>query len=632
MQPHGRLAIKIAMPSKKSIQEKYERQGWPSIQRPDLLPPDGWDLHLITGVNRIRNHSLSPDGSKIAFIWDREGQSDVYVQPASGGWPQRISFNRKAVAYWSDEIPRWSADSQNLAFTLDGHVHIAAVSEIASLPKKISDFTSAAFSPVWMPDGRQLVVSTERRDHVQLLLTDRDGRWPRQLVADPSGDAWDAQPSPDGSLIAFVWRPFDDLLRLDLRTIDLQSGEIRTVVGKPGTRAWSPRWSPDGKWLAFLSEQPDFNEVWFVKPDGSGLRQLSRAGHDLADLAWSPGGDRIACTVNRAGAFDLALLDAASGSLLEIGLPGGYHARPNWSPDGRFLTFEYENPQQPPDIYRCEPENRGKALQLTNSKPPALAGKDLVVPERVAYSSSDGFEIPAFLYRPPRPNGAAVIHPHGGPSSQYVLEWDILAQYFVAKGYTWLAPNYRGSTGYGFEFEHANYGDWGGGDARDCLAGADFARELDWVQAEKIAIYGGSYGGYMTACCLSRDPDYRFAAGISKYGDANLYSSWAQCNRDLRLYSEIFLGHPSKNPSVYATGSPIYEVENVQKPVLILHGLLDDVVPPEASEEWVEALHRAGKTYEYKTYAGEPHGFLQRSTQLDSYQRIERFLDWHLRA
>jgi dipeptidyl aminopeptidase/acylaminoacyl peptidase len=100
----------------------------------------------------------------------------------------------------------------------------------------------------------------------------------------------------------------------------------------------------------------------------------------------------------------------------------------------------------------------------------------------------------------------------------------------------------------------------------------------------------------------------------------------------LRLYTEIFLGHPAKNRQVYIDGSPLYQVANIKKPVLILHGLDDDVVPPEASEDWVDALRKAGKTFEYKTYAGEPHGFLMRKTQLDAYGRMERFLDWHLQV
>ncbi len=608
------------------IEEKYERNGWPSIDRPDLKPPKGWDLQLITGVNRVRNHRLSPDGQAIAFIWDREGLSDVYTMPAKGGWPMRITFNRKAVAYWDDIVPQWSPDSRWLAFTLDGHVYVAP--RAGGLPEKISGFAPGGSAPVWMPDSNGLIVSVERDEVTQLLLTDRQGSWPRALAADPSGDAWDAQPAPDGASLAYVHRPFDDLNRLDIRLVDLQSGQTRTLIGAPKVRSWSPRWSPAGDQIAFLSEQPDFNEIWLIRPDGEGLHQLTRLGFDASDLAWSPDGSRIACTVNRGGAFDLAIVDVASGSVSDLSRGMGVYSRPNWSPDERFLTAEYEDPLRPPELYQVDLS--GGMQQLTHSNPPALARNNLVMPEEISYRSFDDQEIHAFLYEPARSNGAAVLYAHGGPSSQYTYEWDILAQYFVAKGYTWLAPNYRGSTGYGHAFEHANYGDWGQGDMQDCLQGARLLREMTDIDPGRVAIYGGSYGGYMTACCLSRDPDTLFACGVSKYGDANVVSSWAQCNRDLRLYTEIFLGHPSRNRQVFIDGSPIYQVENVQKPVLILHGLLDDVVPPQASEEWFEALRRAGKTFEYKTYAGEPHGFLMRKTQLDAYRRIERFLDWYL--
>ncbi|MEJ5224396.1 MAG: S9 family peptidase, partial [Anaerolineales bacterium] len=307
----------------------------------------------------------------------------------------------------------------------------------------------------------------------------------------------------------------------------------------------------------------------------------------------------------------------------------GAHGAPQWLPDGESLVVAYESPLEPPDLYRVDAVT-GAATRLTFSNPPALAALPLVMPEEVRYKSFDGLEIAAFLYRPARPNGAAVLHPHGGPSAQYGYEFDIFAQYLVAKGYTFIAPNYRGSTGYGVPFEQANYFDWGKGDLQDCLHGARFLHTLGMVDKSRIAIMGGSYGGYMTALALSRDPDYLFAAGVAKYGDAHIETSWALCNRELRLYTEMMLGHPGRNRQVYIDGSPIYQVENIKSPVLVLHGLEDDVVPPEASERWVEALRAAGKTFEYKTYAGEPHGFLKRATQLDAYARMERFLDWYL--
>ena len=234
------------------------------------------------------------------------------------------------------------------------------------------------------------------------------------------------------------------------------------------------------------------------------------------------------------------------------------------------------------------------------------------------------------MYRPEKSNGAAILYPHGGPKDQYGYFWDDLAQYFTAKGYTYLAPNYRGSTGYGKGFERANYNNWGVGDTQDCLSGARFLRTLKGIRPESIGIAGGSYGGYMTICSLSRDPEYLFACGVSKYGDSNLVSSWALCEKRLRLYTEIFLGHPSDNTSFYQKGSPITEAKNVQRPMLILHGLLDSIVPPEASEEWVEALKRHDKVFEYKTYEDEPHGFLRRENLQDVYERMEQFLDWYL--
>jgi dipeptidyl aminopeptidase/acylaminoacyl peptidase len=611
------------------LTEKYERNGWPSLQRPDLKLPDGWSLSLITSLERIRNHRLSPDGQSLAFIKDSESLSDVYLLPSQGGWPARISTNREIVAYWDDEIPQWSPDSEWIAFTIDGHVHIVPVE--GGLPKKITDFSTGSFAPKWMPDSNHLIVGVTRHEADQLVLTDRDGSWPRALTDSSDGDHWDAQPSPDGKTVAFLFRPFNDLNRLDIRLIDLESGQSRTLYGRPKVRTHSPRWSPGGKWVAFICQEDGHDDLWMVRPDGEGLHQVTKMGYDIAQFAFSPDGTRIALAVIRQGSIELLVLEQETGSQTGLCTSMGVHSNPNWSPDGKSITFEYESPVQPPDIYRIDLENKA-VTQLTFSQSPALTKNRLVMPEVVSYKSFDGLEIPAFLFKPEKSNRAAVLHPHGGPSSLYTAGWDELAQFLLAKGYTFIAPNYRGSTGYGVEFEHANYNDWGAGDTQDCLCGAKYLHTLSNIDPVRIAIMGGSYGGYMTICSLSRDPKYLFACGIAKYGDSNLYSSWAQCKRELRLYTEIFLGHPSKNREAYLKGSPITEVKNIKKPVLILHGLLDDVVPPEASEEWVEALKAHGKTFEYKTYSDEPHGFLRRKNKLDSYARIERFLDWYLQV
>ena len=613
------------------LTEKYERNGWPSLKRPDLKPPEGWSLSLLTSLERIRSHTLSPDGRTIAYIKDGESFSDVYLLPVGGSWPARITTDRPLAPYWDDEIPAWSPDGKWLAFGVQGHVHLVPCQ--GGLPRKITDFALSASGPRFMPDSRGLIVSVERYEADQLLLTDVEGGWPRALTTDNLGDHWDPRPSPDGKSVLYTMRRFNDLNRLDIVLLEIETGKSITLYGKPSTRAQSAKWSLDGQWIAFIAQETERDEIYLVRPNGEGLHQLTNTGHDAFQFEWSPNGKQLAVIFNRSGTFDLSLVEAETGLVHDLRTGTGAHSDPNWSPDGSFITFEYESPLLPPDLYQLDLSST-QVKQLTFSNPPAMRQNKKVIPEMVSYKSYDGLEIPAFLYRPEKSNGAAILYPHGGPKDQYGYFWDELAQYFTAKGYTYLAPNYRGSTGYGKEFERANYNDWGLGDTQDCLFGAKFLHSFKHgfkgIRPESIGIAGGSYGGYLTICSLARDPEYLFACGVSKYGDSNLVSSWALCEKRLRLYTEIFLGHPAANTSFYLKGSPIADVKNVQKPMLILHGLLDTIVPPEASEEWVEGLKRHDKVFEYKTYANEPHGFLRRENLQDVYERMEQFLDWYL--
>jgi dipeptidyl aminopeptidase/acylaminoacyl peptidase len=607
--------------------EKYERNGWPSVPRPDLKPPEGWSISLLTSLERIRSHALSPDGSAISYIKDSASLSDVYLLPLNGQWPTRITTDRDLWPYWDDEIPDWSPDGKWLAFCVKGHVHVVSC-ETGRL-KKITDFTSAASSPRWMPDSNGIIITVERYEYDQLILTDRDGSWPHMLTNDTIGDHWDARPSPDGKFITYILRRYDDLNRLDVILLEIGTGKQTTLYGKPSTRAGNVRWSPDGKWIAFTSQETGREELYLIKPSGEGLRQLTKANEDIMQFAWAPDSKRIAACVNRGGAWDLCIIETESGSRSELRSGRGIHSNPYWSADGSFITFEYESPVNHPDVYKIDVQTK-QVTQLTYSTPLALARNKLAMSEQVSYKSFDGLEIPAFIYRPEKSNGAAIVYPHGGPTDQYGYHWDDLAQYFVAKGYTWLSPNYRGSTGYGRDFERAIYNDSGGGDAQDCLYAAKFLRTVKGIEHDRIGIAGGSYGGILTINCLSRDPEYLYACGVSKYGDSNPLSSWAECEKRLRVYTEIYMGHPAKNPEVYRKCSPILDVANMKKPVLVLHGLLDRIVPPESSEEWVEQLKKHDKVFEYKTYANEPHGFLRRENLQDAYERMERFLDWYL--
>jgi dipeptidyl aminopeptidase/acylaminoacyl peptidase len=225
----------------------------------------------------------------------------------------------------------------------------------------------------------------------------------------------------------------------------------------------------------------------------------------------------------------------------------------------------------------------------------------------------------------------AVVYPHGGPTDASGDLWDGHAQYFVAKGYAWLAPNFRGSTGYGRDFERANHDAWGVGDTKDCLAAADYLRTLDFVDGDRLAIFGASYGSYMALLSVTDDPEHRFRCAVTKYGDCDILTSWAQGDRFGVQDLERMMGHPASAREAYRAGSPFHRLEHVRVPLLIAHGERDERVSPKQSAQLVAELRRlGGKTFEYVTYPTEAHGLLRAGPQLDFYRRLERFLDWHL--
>jgi dipeptidyl aminopeptidase/acylaminoacyl peptidase len=593
--------------------EHYE--GARAQPRKDLKPPPHWRLEAVAHTPRPRSLVLAADRRHAFFIEDRD-TSDVYRLDLEGGAPERLTTGRELAAWWEDPAARPSPDGRTVAYAAGGHIWLAATT--GGPPRKLAE----GGDPRWIDDER-VIISVERDDATQLAVVDIDRPWPQRLSQiDDLGDEEEPAVSPDGTRVAFTFFPRDDLNRSEIRVADLGMGVTSAPTGTPGMHDRGPAWSPDGQTLAFTSERGGFYEVHLIGRDYED-RQLTHAGADHSELEWHPDGTSILAVRGRRNRFDLVTIDAGSGDATVLA-EGGKWGSPHWTASGEVLAT-YEAHDTPPEL-------RLGGATLHAPAPLAVRRAPHARLEEVTFPSFDGLEIPGLLLRPrDAANAPAVVHPHGGPTDAAGDEWDGHAQYFVDKGYAWLAVNFRGSTGYGREFERRNHGVWGVEDTEDCLAAADYLRGLDWIDGDRLAIFGGSYGSYMALLSVVDDPERRFRCAATKYGDCDILTSWAQGDRLGVQDLERMMRHPSQARAAYRAGSPFHRLENLAVPLLIAHGERDERVHPQQSEQLVAELKRlGGKTFEYVTYPTEGHGFLHAGPQLDFYRRFERFLDWHL--
>ena len=610
---------------------KDEHRGVRAQPRKDLRPPPHWRLEAVAHTPRPRTLTVGPDRRRAVFIEDRD-TSDVWLLDLEGGGvPERLTTGRDPMPWWEDTPPYLSPDGSTVAYADEGRVWL--VPAAGGPPRRLVE----GGSPRWI-DDRRLVIGVERDEDrtTRLAIVDVDDPWPRRLATahgelDAHGDEGEAAPSPDGSEVAYTFTPRAAQSRSsEIRVAAVADGAVRRLTGEPDMHDGGPEWSPDGQTIAYASERSGFYELHLVGRDGGDDRQLTNAGADHAAHDWHPDGTRIVASRGRRNRFELVSVDADDGSA-EVLAPGGGWYGPRWTAAGDVVSG-YEDHATPRELRRVAPG--GEPATIHAPAPRAIRTAPHAELEDIAFRSFDGLEIPGFLMRPrnasPDRPAPAVVYPHGGPTDAYGDEWDGHAQYFVDKGYAWLAINFRGSTGYGRDFERRNHGDWGVGDTKDCLAAADHLRTLEWVDGERLAIFGASYGSYMSLCAVTDDPEHRFRCAVCKYGDCDIATSWAQGDRHGVQDMERMTGTPAQAPEAFRAGSPYHRLENVEVPLLIAHGERDERVSPKQSEQLVERLGQLGKTFEYVTYPTEAHGLLRAGPELDFYRRLERFLDWHL--
>ena len=438
--------------------------------------------------------------------------------------------------------------------------------------------------------------------------------------------------SADGSKAAFYSYTGDSKVRL-LQSIDAATGKVSTLetlrdtawVGGPCS--FCGGWYDNGRRLWYVSEATGFAHLYTIAADGSDRKQLTQGNWEVRNVDLSPDEKTFYLLMNEISPAEEQLyrMSVNGGTRERLTTKSGGH-NGTVSPDGKWIADVYSFVNRPPDLFLMENKPGAPEAQLTVSPSAEWLSFPWIAPELIKIPASDGVGVPAHIYKPQdmkaEPNGAAVIFVHGAGYlhnvgnfwSQYPREY-MFNQYLASKGYVVLDLDYRASDGYGRDWRTAIYRYMGGRDLQDQVDASKYLTKTYNVDPERIGVYGGSYGGFITLMALFTQPQY-FGAGAG----LRSVTDWAHYNNG---YTSAILNFPQTDTLAYRRSSPIYFAEGLKDPLLMAHGMVDQNVHFEDIVRLTQRLIELGKkNWELAAYPVEDHGFVRPSSWTDEYSRI----------
>jgi dipeptidyl aminopeptidase/acylaminoacyl peptidase len=584
----------------------------------------------------------SPDGKQIVFFTNLTGRNNLWKVSADGGWPIQLSQSDDRQQFAS-----WSPDGEWIVFQSDkagGEIYdIYAIPSNGGTVVNLTNSTEISeTSPTWSPDGRFLAIHYKPKTSpiTDIAIFDWNTHAVRNLTQEKAkdhewgGSIW----SPDGKFI-YATRSNIGFTDSDVYQLDVTGGEKQNLTKHEGDhRATANSITPDGRVLLITSDKPGgYQNVALLEVATRKLTWVTDIKWEATagDFSWD--GKLFTYEINADGRNDAYLADTATLQAAKLNIPAGlnsYAGNPRtFSPEGRRMLVSHQSSTQPGDLWVYDIA-KNEARQLSFSAISSLTAAKIPPSQLVHYRSFDGTIISAFVWVPfnLKRDGSnpAIVLPHGGPTGQFTDYFSRTVVALVTRGYVCIAPNVRGSTGYGIDFQKANYRNLGGGDLQDEVYAAKFLAATGYVDTKKIGITGGSYGGYMTMMAIGKTPDV-WAAGVEEFGIINWLTMLQHEDPSLQEYEKSLLGDPEKDRAVYEADSPLAYIKNAKAPLLVLQGDNDIRVPKEEAEQVVKILQDAGKTADVHYYPNEGHGFAKRENQVDAIQRTIEWFDRYLK-
>ena len=610
--------------------------------KPDARVEKNLSIEKLYMTRQVGGSTWSPDGKAVAFVSNLSGRNNIWIVPSEGGWPTQLTVSDERQT-----SPTWSPDGKWIAYTSDydgdEQWDIFLVSPKTGQVVNLTNTREIAEeSPAWSHDGRYLayIVKPKTSSVFEIDVYDTVMRDVKHLTTGTAKDRMNVAPiwSADGAFIVYTQEQAKGT-DSNIFVADVATGQSTLLTPHDGEHTYLANdVSPDGKHVLITSNAGDgYDNVGSLDIASKKIRWLTREKWESSGGSFSPDGKLLTYTTNADGNSDIYLYDVASGKARALPLPKGVnHTAGRTSPftrDGTRLLYNHTGPTTPGDLWVYNLAD-GKSHQLTHSLVGGVRAEDMVEPHLVHYPSKDGkWTISAFVYvpynLPHNPEHPAIVFVHGGPTAQTMNTFNRFVQYMANQGYIVIAPNYRGSTGYGKEFQQANLFDMGGGDLQDVLAAADWIKQTGYVDPKKLILMGGSYGGYLTMMGVTKAPEV-WAAGVPIVPFVNWFTEIQHEDPVLQQSDLATMGDLEKNKALYEDRSPINFVDQIKAPLYLLAGGNDPRCPKEEAQQVVAAVKKRGGVAEYKVYENEGHGFAKVENQIDANKRVADFLKAHV--
>ena len=612
-------------------------------QVPGEQPPqtiETYTLEQFLKTVSVGGGSFSPDESKLLVSTNETGIYNAYVIDIASGERTAVTESTTdsifPVGYFpEDERILYTSDKGgneiNHLYLLDLEGNVTELTAGENTKEQFGGFAHDLKSFFTLNNGRD-------QRFFDLYEWDIETLQP-QLIYENTTGLNAAGGSPDKRWLALLKvhsQTNSDIYLLDMET----EGEPVLISEHEGEASFSVAdFSVDSRYLYYTTNLGgEFSVLKRYDLETGNHEDVFEADWDVMNAYFSREGTYRVIGINEDGVTKIIITDTVTGAEIELPeLPAGQISGVSFSRSEKLMRFYLVSDSAPSNLFVFDIE-AGEVKQLTDNLNPEINPNHLVASEVVRFSARDGMEIPGFLYKPKMASAdnkvPALLWIHGGPGGQSRPSYRATQQFFVNHGYAIYAVNNRGSSGYGKSFLAADDQKHGREPLWDCVDAKEYLKTLDWIDPDKIGIFGGSYGGYMVLAALAFEPE-EFAVGVDVFGVANWVRTlqsippWWEAFRD-SLYKE--LGNPETDLEMLRAISPVFHADKITKPLIILQGANDPRVLQAESDDMVAAIQANNGIVEYIIFEDEGHGFTKTENRIEGYNAVLKFLDKHLKG